>query len=61
MKDKVVDYGDIQPIYNICGDHPLFGPSQCPDCKKVGPEKFCGKYFIVAIIHTNPPEEKEIA
>lgn len=39
--------GGTTPLYNVCCNHPVLGPMQCPQCKEVGPDKFCGQFFTI--------------
>lgn len=72
MKIKAIDYDDNEhifenpeiirhfgtkePIFERCGDNPLFGFIQCPKCKEVGNNESCGQLFVAGVVQNENEE-----
>lgn len=46
--------GEVRNIFDICGIHPLFGPSYCSECKAKNNLEGCGKWFVVSTQRGEP-------
>jgi hypothetical protein len=46
----VRQFSNKEPIWEKCGKHPIFGFIQCPECKGVNKDKYCGKHFIFNVV-----------
>lgn len=46
IKQTTQNMGEITPIYNICGIHPIFGPGYCLKCIAENNLEGCGRYYI---------------
>lgn len=55
MTEIIIDYGEPQLTWAICGNHPLFGRFQCDDCKDKGNNIYCGKWFVLYFSRPHPP------